>query len=308
MNFLKPILVYDANGDVDPVYVSLAAGNVVSTTVPPRARTARVRVGQTTNYILTQPGSSNNPTRSIGYPIPAGVTDIEVGADAVLKLINTHASTATGAYIEYYGSDMGPVASRVVGSFQWGNLNSDSVVQIPSSPDEHRRATYLKVRASEPIHVSFTESGPTANHGIYIAADTNVNIPCYKGQVFVRRATATDTFLMVQAYEDFETGGNVYGEEVFIPLPETETNGGAALGSDAVTIPVPKRAEWAWISANTAGLRYTVNGENPTASQRGFDLAPNTTVKVPVVGGSDLLRVLRSAANARVTVCFFALG
>lgn len=310
MNFLKPILSYEADGSVDSVYVALAAGNVVTTNVPRRARIARVRVGQVTNYILTQPGSSANPTNDVGFPIKAGVTDIEVGAQAVLKLINTHASTATGAYIEYFGSDRGPVASRVVGSFQWGNMNSDNVQQIPADPTEHRRATHLKVRASQPIHVTFGDGGgrPTANHGIYIPGDTTTNIPCYKGQVFARRATATDTFLMVQAYEDFETGGNVYGEEVFIPLPEVETNGGAVLGSGAITIPVPKRAEWAWISANTAGLRYTVNGENPTSSQRGFDLAANATAKVPVVGGSDLLRVLRSAANARVTVCFFALG
>lgn len=310
MNFLKPILSYGSDGAVEPVYHALAARTPVSVNVPRRARSCRIRIGQATNYLLTQPGSSVVPSLTAGFPLDAGVHTIDVGADAVLKLFNTHASTADGAYIEYFGSDVGPTAPRVKGNARVVVLSDNSVSHLNPPAQGFRTATHLRLRGNHAFHLIFGDVAglPSANHGIYIPADTPTNIPSYKGNVYARRAGSAAMTLTVQAFEDFETGGDVYGEEVFIPLPEVETNSAAVLPSGAITIPVPKRAEWAWISANTAGLRYTVNGENPTSSQRGFDLAANTTAKVPVIGGSDLLRVLRTAANARVTVCFFALG
>ena len=309
MNFLKPIVSYGANGAAVAQRVSLAPETAGNITVPRRCRLARVTVGQITNYLLTQPGSRTVPSATAGFRLAAGVHDIEVGAGSTLKLFNTSDTVTFIAYVEFFGSDFGPIAPRVKGNALVTALANNNVVHLTADANNFAGATHLQVRASAAIHVSFDAPAGilSANHGIHIPANTTTNIPCYKGDVYVRRVGSSTVNLTVQAFENFETGGNVYGEEVFRPLHHADTNDSTALTSDVKTISIPKDATWAWISANTQDIYYTNNGLNPTAFH-GFTVEANATAKVPVVGGSDMLRVLRSAANARVTVCFFALG
>ena len=245
--------------------VMLAADTVATETVPDNVKTAHIRVGNAVRY--TTDGSE-----------PSAMEGPELAA-------------STSLYLDVS-------AVNEIKFFETGGATSARIVYTPRL---RTRATHLLVRSNQAFLFSTDGVDPTADRGIYIAANTTVKIPCFEGEVKVRRAGNSSTTIEFQEFEDLHTGGDIYEQNVFRPV------GGfyVALTSDVEQVDVPKNAQWAWLSAQDAGIKYTTGGVTPTAAQRGFSVASNGNVKVPVSDGTERLQLLRSAANAKATVMFF---
>ncbi|MCY3487146.1 MAG: hypothetical protein OXH34_01790 [Bacteroidetes bacterium] len=269
--------------------LTLAADTLESDTVPAGFTRAKLRAAGAIHY--TTDGTDPSNTEGTDLAANTDVT-LEVESGDTIKLFET--GGATTATILYFGSK--------------------------------KRTTHVKLIADQAFLFTTDGSDPTADRGILVAANTVVNIPlrfAYSqgalpagetntfanreaqrtAYLKVRRASSSATNIQIQEFEGLHKGGDVYEQNVFRPIGGTYVE----LTADVHVVDVPKNANWAWIGALDAAVKYTTGAVTPTGTQRGFSIAANSHAKVPVSDGPNRLQLLRGATGAKATVLFFGL-